>query len=58
MNREYLDKLPNDKFTIETSRTVADARFRIRELCIKAENQNFIKQVLEEEVNGIDTIEF
>ena len=33
---EYLDKLPNDKFTIEASRAVSDARFKIREVCTKA----------------------
>lgn len=58
MNNEYLDKLPNDKFTIETSRAVSDARFKIREACTKAEAQNFIKETLEKEVDGIDTIEF
>ena len=58
MNNEYLDKLPNDKFTIEASRAVSDARFKIREVCTKAEAQNFIKDTLEKEVNGIDIIEF
>lgn len=58
MNNEYLDKLPNDKFTIEASRAVSDARFKIREVCTKAEAQNFIKDTLEKEVDGIDIIEF
>ena len=58
MNNEYLDKLPNDKFTIEASRAVSDARFKIREACTKAEAQNFIKDTLEKDVDGIDIIEF
>ena len=58
MNNEYLDKLPNDKFTIEASRAVSDARFKIREVCTKAEAQIFIKDTLEKEVNGIDIIDY
>ena len=53
MNNEYLDKLPNDKFTIEASRAVSDARFKIREVCTKAEAQNFIKDTLEKSQNAL-----
>lgn len=55
---EYLDKLPNDNFTIETSRTIQNARFKIREVCTRAQVQSFIKTTLENDVNGIGIIEF
>ncbi len=58
MSKKYLDKLPNDNFTIETSRTIQGARFKIREVCIQAQIQSFIKTTLESEVNGIESVEF
>lgn len=58
MSNEYLDKLPNDNFTIETSRTIQNARFKNREVCTQAQVQSFIKTTLEGSVNGIESIEF
>lgn len=58
MSKEYLDKLPNDNFTIETSRTITNARFKIREVCTRAEIQSFIRLTLDNYVNGIGSIDF
>lgn len=58
MSNEYLDKLPNDNFTIETSRTIQGARFKIREVCTQAQVQSFIKTTLEGSATGIEGIEF
>ena len=59
MDKKYLDNLQNDNFTIETSRTIQNARFTIRKFFINYESQAFIKDTLEKEIKeGIIAIDF
>lgn len=57
MDNNFMNQLPNDKFTIGDSRTLSSVRFALRERAYK-ESQNFIKDTLLNTVNGIESYVF
>lgn len=58
MDNNFMDKLPNDKFTIEDSRSVSNIRFILRDKIQRADVQKFIQDTINKEIEGIENIEF